>query len=77
MPHVNEDNQFVAFIVPDNADVHVDTAFKQIFGSLDAFGAQRRMNGVFSKKPQFVLELFFLLPIQVLKVFSNRLVNVI
>ena len=51
MPHINEDNQFVAFIVPDNADVHVDAALKKVFGSLDAFGPQRRVHGVFGKKP--------------------------
>ena len=37
--NIDEDNHFVAFIVPDNADVHVDAAFKQIPGTLDALGA--------------------------------------
>lgn len=37
--HIDEDNHFVSFIIPDNADVHVDAALKQIPGALDALGA--------------------------------------
>lgn len=39
MSDVNQDNHSVTFIVPDNTDVHVDAALKQISRSLDAFGA--------------------------------------
>ena len=39
VPHIDEDNHFVALIVPDNADVHIDAALKQILGALDALGA--------------------------------------
>lgn len=39
VPHIDEDNHFVALVVPDNADVHVDAALKQIPGILDALGA--------------------------------------
>ncbi len=49
MSHIKEDNQLIAFIVPDNADVRVDTALKQVFGLLDAFGSQGRVHGIFSK----------------------------
>jgi len=50
MPHIKKNYQLVAFIVPDNADIHVDTALIQVFGSLDALGTQRRMQGVLSEK---------------------------
>ena len=43
-----------AFVIPDNADVHVDAALKKVCGALDALGAQRRVGRIFSQKFQLV-----------------------
>ena len=67
MPYVHQDNHFVAFVIPDNADVHVDAALKKIRGSLDAFSAQRRMGRIFGQKFQLVFKLLLLLYGQTLK----------
>ena len=67
MPYVHQDNHFVAFVIPDNADVHVDAALKKVRGSLDALGAQRRMGRIFSQKFQLVFKLLLLLCGQTLK----------
>lgn len=54
MAHVHQDNHFVALIVPDNADVHVDAALEKVRGALDPFGAQRRLGGVLRQEFQSV-----------------------
>ena len=38
--YIQKNNHFVTFIVTDNPNVHVNTAFKKIGGSLNAFGTQ-------------------------------------
>ena len=67
MPYVHQDNHFVAFVIPDNADVHVDAALEKIHGALDAFGPQRRMGRIFSQKFQLVFKLLLLLGGQTLE----------
>ena len=67
MPYVYQDNHFIAFVIPDNADVHVDAALEKVRGALDAFGPQRRMGGIFSQKFQFIFKLLLLLCGQALK----------
>ena len=77
MPHIDQDNQRVPFIVPDDANVHIDAALEQILCALDAFGAERRMHGIFGKETEFALKLLFSCAFRFLKCFSNRLVKVI
>ena len=67
MPYVHQDNHFIAFVIPDNADVHVDAALKKVRGSLDTFGAQRRVGRIFGQKFQLVFKLLLLLCGQALK----------
>ena len=67
MPYIHQDNHFVTFVIPDNADVHVDAALKKVCGSLDAFGAQRRVGRIFGQKFQLVFKLLLLLCGQALK----------
>lgn len=67
MPYVHQDNHFVAFVIPDNADVHVDAALKKVCGPLDAFGPQRRVGRIFGQKFQLVFKLLLLLCGQALK----------
>ena len=69
MPYVHQNNHFVAFVIPDNADVHVDAALKKVRGSLDAFGAQRRMGRIFSQKDQLLFQLFLFLFGQLFEIF--------
>ena len=65
MPYVHHDNHFIAFVILDNADVHVDAALEKVRGALDAFGPQRRMGRIFSQKFQLVFKLLLLLGVQV------------
>ncbi len=37
MTYIKKQNQLFSFIIPDDSDVHVYTAFKEVFGSFDAF----------------------------------------
>ena len=39
MPDIHQNNHFITFIKPYNADIHVDAAFKEVRGSLNAFCA--------------------------------------
>ena len=73
MPYVHQDNHFIDFVIPDNADVHVYAALKKIRGSLDAFGAQRRMGRILGQKLQFVLKLLLLLYSQTFKMILETL----
>ena len=50
VPDVNMNNDLITLIIPDNEDVHVDAALKQIPGSLDALGAEGWVHGIFSQK---------------------------
>ena len=54
MPYVHHDNHFIAFVILDNADVHVDAALEKVRGALDPFGAQRRLGGVLRQEFQSV-----------------------
>lgn len=67
IPYIHLDNHFITFVIPDNADVHVDAALDKIRGALDAFGAQRRMERIFSQKFQFIFKLLLPLCGQALK----------
>ena len=67
MPYVHQDNHFIAFVIPDNADIHVDAALEKVRGALDAFGPQRRMGRIFSQKFQLVFKLLLLLGGQTLE----------
>ena len=44
--YIQKDDHFVAFVEPYDADIHVDTALKQVAGSLDALGTQRRVGWI-------------------------------
>ena len=61
MPDIHDDDHFVTLIIPDDADIHVDTALKQTRNALDAFGTQGGVQGVFCQQLQFAFQLFFLL----------------
>ena len=54
MAHIYQDNHFVAFIIPDNADVHVDAALEQVCGALNPLGTQRRMGRILRQEFQFI-----------------------
>jgi hypothetical protein len=64
---VQKEDQLVAFIVPDDADIHVDAALKQVLGPLDALGAQGWVHGIFGEQLQFGPKLLFFLGVQTLK----------
>lgn len=61
MPYIHQNNHFTAFVIPNDADVHVDAALKKILGSLNAFGAQRGMGRIFSQEFQLGFKLIFFL----------------
>ena len=42
------------FIIPDNADVHVDAALEQVCGALNPLGAQRRVGRILRQEFQFI-----------------------
>ncbi len=50
MTYIQKDDQFVTFIEPYDADIHVDTALKQVGGSLNALCTQRGMGRILSQK---------------------------
>jgi hypothetical protein len=54
MAHIYQDNHFVTFIIPDNADVHVDAALEQVCGALDPLGAQRRVGRILRQEFQLI-----------------------
>lgn len=54
MAHIYQNNHFVALIVPDNADVHVDAALEQVCGALNPLGTQRRMGRILRQEFQFI-----------------------
>ena len=54
MPYVYQDNHFIAFIIPDNADVHVDAALEKVRGALNPLGTQRRMGRILRQEFQFI-----------------------
>ena len=47
MTYIHQNDHSIAFIKPDNADVHVDAALKEIRGSLNAFCAEGRVRRIF------------------------------
>lgn len=59
MTYIRQDIHFIAFIVPNNSNIHVDTAFKKISCTLNSFGAQRRMEWIFGQEFQLAFKLFF------------------
>lgn len=66
---IQKDDHFVSFVEPYDADIHVDTALKQVAGSLDALGTQRRVGWILRQKKQLLFQLFFLLVGQFFKTF--------
>ena len=72
MSHIDPNNHFVAFVIPDNADIHIDAAFKKIFSSLDAFGPQGRVKRVFGRELQLVFKLFLFPDSQILTVMQEK-----
>ena len=57
--YIQKDDYFVSFVEPYDADIHVDAAFKQVIGSLNALGAQRRMGWILCQKNQLFFSCFF------------------
>lgn len=57
--YVQQKDEDVAFQPPDDADIHVDAALKQVIGSLNALGAQRRMGWILCQKNQLFFSCFF------------------
>lgn len=54
MPYVYQDNHFIAFIIPDNADDHVDAALEQVCGALNPLGAERLVGRILRQEFQFI-----------------------
>ena len=61
MADIDQNDQRIALIKPDDPNIHIDTEFEKISGSLDAFCTQRRVHGILRKKPEFILKLLFFL----------------
>lgn len=40
VPHIHRNDERIPFIIPNDADIHVDAAFKQLCRYADAFGAK-------------------------------------
>lgn len=50
MSYIYQNHHFVTFVIPDNADIHIDAALKKIGSPLDAFGSQGWEGRIFSQE---------------------------
>ena len=46
MSNIKEQDQPVLFVIPDDPNIHIHTAFEKIFRSLYPFCTQRRVKGI-------------------------------
>lgn len=76
MPYIYQNNHFITFVVPDNADIYINATFKKICSPLDTFSSQGWVGRIFSQELQFVFKLFLFLDVQILKCFWKRGVKV-
>lgn len=76
MTYIYQNNYFVAFVIPDNADIHIDVTLKKICSPLDTLCSKGWVGRVFSQKLQLVFKLFLFLDSQILKVLLKRGVKV-
>lgn len=74
--YIQKNNHFVTFIVTDNPNVHVNTAFKKIGGPLKAFGTQWWMGRISARRISFFFNCFFSCSVSFLKFFWKRAVKV-
>ena len=49
MPYIYQNNHFITFVIPDNADIHIDAALKKIGSPLDMFCSQGWVERIFSQ----------------------------
>ena len=74
--YIQKNNHFVTFIVPDNPNVHVNTAFKKIGGSLNALVRSDGWEGFSARRISFFFNCFFSCSVSFLKFFWKRAVKV-